>query len=372
MVRIILYDPKISAEVYSRRRAAEQPFESPVAAGLGQLGRALTEREERREPGHQDKTKAMKVLGRMRKEEFARLKKEVGYRTLEHDWSAKGYVLEYVSRRDETLADLAKNNPRAARIVAEKSANLTEDLSRRAMVMESNNTGQALVADINATVGDAIETVRADPGQLGAVLSEFRGTLTGLAENGMDTDATATIIGAAERKITGAAFRQRVKEDPAAAKEELAAGEFGEGLTQEETDAMLARADRGDKMRQRRTEGAAKSADDGLVADFRAYEQRLFNGEAPDDENFSDEAIRAGVSSDVAERLILERDRAEARGSAFAEIEFMSEAEIEDRLGEADRDEVRHLLWARGASTAADKTGHGRVCPARSACPRGA
>ncbi len=348
MVRILQYDPQISAEAYSRRRAAEQSSESPVAAGLGQLGRALTEREERREPGHQDKIKAMKVLGRMRKEEFARLKKEGGYRTLEYDWSAKGYVLEYVSRRDETLADLAKKNPRAARIVAEKSANLTEDLSRRAMVMESNNTGQALVADINATVGDAIETVRADPTQLGAVLSEFRGTLTGLAENGMDTDATATIIGAAERKITSAAFRQRVKEDPAAAKEELAAGEFGDVLTPEQTDAMLARAERGDKVRQRRTEGAAKSAEDGLVADFRSYEQRLFNGEAPDDENFSDEAIRAGVSSDVAERLILERDRAEARGSAFAEIEFMSEAEIEDRLGEADRDEVRHLLWARG------------------------
>ena len=269
MVRITLYDPKISAEVYSRRRAAEQPFESPVAAGLGQLGRALTEREERRAPGHQDKTMAMKVLGRMRKEEFARLKKESGYRTLEHDWSAKGYVLEYVKRRDETLTDLAKTNPRAAKIVA-------------------------------------------------------------------------------EGKIATAAFRQRLKEDPEAAKEELAAGEFGDALPQEQAETLMAKSDQAVKVRQRQSEAAAKSSEDQFVSELRTYKQRLLEGEAPDDETFSDEAIMAQVSPEVADRLIRERDRAEARGNAFAEIQFMSEAELEERLGEAERDEVRHLLWARG------------------------
>lgn len=348
MVRILQYDPQISAEAYSRRRAAEQPFESPVAAGLGQLGRALTEREERRAPGHQDKTKAMKVLGRMRKEEFARLKEQDIFSDLRERWSAKGHVLEYVSRRDETIAELAKKNPRAAQIVAEKSAILTEDLSRRAMVMESNNAGQALVADINAAVGDAIETVRTDPSQLGAVLSEFRGTMTELSEDGMDSDATATIIGAAEGKIANAAFRQRLKEDPEAAKEELEAGEFGDALRPEQAEALLTKADQAVKVRQRQSEAAARSGEDQFVSELRAYEQRLLDGEAPDDETFSDEAIMARVSPEVADGLIRGRDRAEARGRAFAEIQFMSEAEIKERLGEAERDEVRHLLWARG------------------------
>ena len=137
----------------------------------------------------------------------ARVVEQGGYRTLDPRWSAKGLLEAYLKRRDESIAALAKENPRAAQIVARNSAKLTEDLSRRAMEIESDHSGEALVADINAAVGDAIETVRADPTQFEAVLSEFRTTLTELAENGMDADATATIIGVAERKFRNAAFR---------------------------------------------------------------------------------------------------------------------------------------------------------------------
>ena len=177
MVRITLYDPKVSAEVYSRRRAAELPLESPVAEGLGRLGRSISQREERREAGHQDKTRAMRVLGKMRRTEFARLNEEARAAGPESRWAARGYVLEYLNRRDQAIADLARTSPRAAHIVAENSAALTEDVSRRAIVVESASTGDALAADITAAVGDAVETARSDPTQGQAVLSEIRATL---------------------------------------------------------------------------------------------------------------------------------------------------------------------------------------------------
>lgn len=347
MVRITLYDPKISAEVYSRRRAEERAFESPVAAGLGRLGRALMAREARREARHRDKTQAMRELAKMRKKEFARLREQGQSALPDPGWSAKKFLGEHLKRRDETLAALAKENPPAARIVAEKSAALAEDVARRAMVTEAANLGRALTADINAAVAEAVETVRTDPSQHKAAVEEFRATLSELAETGMDAGAVATVVASADRKITGAAFRQRLKEDPEAAKRELEAGEYGEGLTAEETDALAGKADLAIKVRLRRAEAAAKSVEDAYMAEFKAFERRIFNGEMADDENFSDEAIRASVSPDVAERLIRERDRAEARGRAFAEIEFLSEEEIEERLGTAERDEIRHLLWAR-------------------------
>ncbi len=348
MVRITLYDPKISAEVYSRRRAAEQPFESPIAEGLGQLGRAITQREERREAGHQDKTQAMRVLAKMRRTEFARLKKEGQAASPESRWAARGYVLEYLSRRDETITDLATRNPRAAQIVADESAALTEDVSRRAMVVESASTGDALAADITAVVGDAIETVRIDPIQLQGVLSEFRTTLTGLVENGMDPNAIATIIGAAERNITNAAFRQRLEEDPEAAREELEAGEFGDAMPPEETEALTARADQAVKVQRLRAEADTKAADDDYRAGFDDYLARWMTGDVEEDDAFAEGALRARVSPETFEHYFLPRlRRATAIADVFSEIEFLSDTEIRERIIRARPSEAEVLTDAQ-------------------------
>lgn len=347
MVRITQYDPRISAEVYSHRRAAERPFDSPLAEGLGRLGRSLMVQEERGEPGNQDKTLALRAMAKMRKAELARMREDLKPGSADPRGSGKRFLKGHVKRRDAFLKALAERNPRSAGLVADRSRVLTEDVARRATVFEAANIGDALAADINAALTDAIDTVRADPTQREAAQGEFRATLSALAKDGVDGDVVATLIAAAERKIAHAAIDGREEEDPVAAREELAAGEFGDGLFAEEVELRLAKADREVKTRQRRAEAMAKSAEDAFVAEFRDYERRLSVGEAAGDEAFSEDGIRARVSPDVAERLIGQRDRAEARGSAFREIEFLSEEEIAERLEEANSDEIRHLLWAR-------------------------
>lgn len=348
MVRITLYDPKISAEVYSQRRAAERSLESPVAEGLGRLGRALMAREDRVEPGNQDRTQALRALAKMRKQELSRLREDLKPGSADPHGSGKRFLQEHTKRRDAFLKALAERNPRSAKLVADRAAALTEDMARRATVFEAANIGDALAADINAALIDAVDTVRADPTQREAMQEEFRATLTALAEEGVDEGALETLFTTANSKIANAAFEGRADEDAEAAREELAAGEFGDGLAEEEIEARVAKADREIKVRQRRSESMARSAEDAFVAEFKGYQRHLLDGGTADQDAFGDEAIRVRVSPETADRLIRERDRAEARGHAFQEIEFLSEEEIEARLAEAEPDEVRHLLWARG------------------------
>lgn len=328
MVRITLYDPQISADVYSQRRAAERAPGSRVAEGLGRLGRALTARAEREAPGNQDRTQALHALAKLRREELARLREDLKPGAADPQGSGGGFLRGHMERRDAVLRALAERNPRSARLVAEQAGALTEDLARRATVFEAANIGDALAADINAALTDAIETVRIDPTQREAVQEEFRATLTALAEDGVDEGAVATLMDAADRGIANAAFEGRVAEDPEAAREELAAGEFGDGLPAEEAEARRAKADHAVRVRRLSADADARVAEHAYRTRFEDYLRLLASGEAAQDDAFSEEAIRDRMSADVAGVMIEQLKEATAIAAALAEIQFMSRTQI--------------------------------------------
>ncbi len=342
MVRITLYDPQVSADVYSQRRTAERAPGSRVGEGLGRLGRALTARAERQAPGNQDRTQALHALAKLRREELARLREDLKAGAADPQGSGGRFLQGHMERRDAVLRALAERNPRSARLVAEQAGALTEDVARRATVFEAANIGDALVADIDAALTDAIETVRIDPTQREAVQEEFRATLTALAEDGVDRGAVATLMDAADRGIANAAFEGRVAEDPEAAREELAAGEFGDGLPAEEAEARRAKADHAVRVRRLSADADARVAEHAYRTRFEDYLRLLTSGEAAEDDAFSEEAIRDRMPAGVAGLMIEQLKEASAVAAAFAEIQFLSGRQI---IGM----DTGHAAYARAA-----------------------
>lgn len=205
MVRITLYDPKVSAEVYIQRRKAEQGFDSGVATGLARLGRALTERERGFRAAGSEAVGLEAALG-FWEDEVGRLD-ELGAKIPRgkpgfHDLAMK----QHLARREERIAGLKEQDPVAAERFDLRTRPLIETLQRRAGAMEAGASGDGLAGGLEAALKTAVRAVRADPLQHDAIRDGLLESLAEMAANGVDADGLAGFRTAVDRNLAGAAI----------------------------------------------------------------------------------------------------------------------------------------------------------------------
>ncbi len=344
-MRILQYDPQISAEVYSQRQAAEEGFDSGVATGLARLGRALSEREEgfrRAGAGAMAAREAVSFWD----SEVARLD-ELGAKIPPgkagfHDLAMK----EHLARRTETIARLKETDPEQASLFDLRTRPLVETLERRASAMEAEASGQTLAAGMGGALTIAAKTVRADPLQHDALHGQLAETLSEMERDGVDADALAGVRASADRSLATAAIGGLIDDGQFDDARELLADGRMPTLTPEdrrEQERLVGRAER-----RAEATGSAElaAARDTYWAGYRSLEARLREGGEAPDLRYTDESIRAALPEEQAEKMILLRDTAEDAGDAYGRGALASRDTIDTLIAGAGPEEARHLRAA--------------------------
>ena len=110
MVRIPVYDPRVPASVLSQPAAVTRPFDSPVADGLGRLGRAVDQRLQRLREG-KNQIVAMDAVEAFRRDERGRLDKIRGAGSEVGEGFQDAFMADHAVRRDKTIARLETERP---------------------------------------------------------------------------------------------------------------------------------------------------------------------------------------------------------------------------------------------------------------------
>lgn len=205
MVRILQYDPKITAAAYSQRRIAEEGFDGGVAEGLARLGRALGERERGFRRAGAGAVAVREAMGfwddEVRRLDALGAKIPPGKPGF-HDLAMKGHL----ARRTEIIARLKEADPEQAEIFDLRTRPLVETLERRASVMEAEAGGQTLSAGVGGALVIAAKTARADPPQHDAIRDGLAETLSEMERDGVDAGALARVRASADRSLAAAAI----------------------------------------------------------------------------------------------------------------------------------------------------------------------
>lgn len=357
MVRITLYDPKVSAAVYSQRRAVEQSGESGVATGLARLGRALTDRE-----------RGFRTAG----SEMAGLESALGF------WESEQQLLDAAGakiprgkpgfhesvmrrhlerRRQEIVRLKEEEGVEAATRFDRHTQALTGMLERRAGAMEAAASGDGLADGMAAAMKRAVSAVKADPLQHDAVIEAFDTSLAAMEANGVDADALTGVGEALRRNVGRAAVDGLIGEQEFDAARELLDEGRLPGLTEEDRRELGRRLERVE----------AKAAADGAAAEaagiaayragFRDVEADLRAGREVPGVDYADETIRRVLPEDQAEKMIALRDEAEDAGAAYGRVALASPDVVEGLIAAAGPEEARRLraaAWDRQQRLAED------------------
>ncbi len=98
------------ASVLSQPAAVARPFDSPVADGLGRLGRAVDRRLHRLSDG-KDQIVAMRAMEAFRQDELGRLDKIRGAGSEVGEGFQDAFMEGHAVRRDKTIARLEEERP---------------------------------------------------------------------------------------------------------------------------------------------------------------------------------------------------------------------------------------------------------------------
>jgi len=334
MVRITLYDPKISAEVYSQRREAEQGFDSGVATGLARLGRALTGRGRGFRAAGSEAVALEAALG-FWEDEVGRLD-ELGARIPRgkpgfHDLAMK----QHLARRDEAIAGLKQQDPAAAERFDLRTLPLTEALERRAGAIEAGASGDGLAGGLEAALKTAARAVRADPLQHDAIRDGVLGSLAEMEANGVDAGGLAEFRVAVDRNLAGAAIVGLIADEQFDAARELLTEGRLPALAEEDRKQLGRRLQRAEA--RAAADGNAETAGgiDAYRAGFEGLQEILRQGGEAPDLDYADEMIRRVLPEDQAEEMIAAREAAEDRGAAYRPILLADRANIEALIAEA-------------------------------------
>ena len=334
MVRITLYDPKVSAEVYSQRRAAEQGFDSGVATGLARLGRALTEREHGHRAANSEAVALRAAMG-FWEEEVRRLDKlgakvppgKPGF----HDMAMK----EHLAERDRRIAALKEADPEAVEVFDRHTRALTGILEHRAGVMESVAVGDGLAGALEGAMTQAVRAAKTDPLQHDAILERFDDALAAIEANGIIPEGVAGTRQAARRNVGMAAVGGLIADGEFEAARELLTEDRLPALAEEDRKHLGRRLQREED--KSAAQGDATQAA-GIAAyrdGFREIEAELRVGREVTGVDYADETIRRVLPEDQAEEMIAAREAAEDRGAAYRLILYADRATIEAMIAEA-------------------------------------
>ncbi|NNG03423.1 MAG: hypothetical protein HKM95_04900, partial [Inquilinus sp.] len=314
-MKLTLYQPQVSASVLSQPGGGRRPFESPVAAGLGRLGSAVDALEKRRQTGR-DAALAADALARFRKDETAALRRQAKDPEALGDGFAERALRDFEIRRDKTIAALKEQSQAAADRFAEGAAAVAETVRAGVLAAEASAAGGAIAGQVSAALGAGMETLREDPDQYAAILGELDGTIDVLAGDGFPAEAADRLRRQSGAKLAAAAIEGMIAEDPAAVLAALDDGAFAETLEPTERERWAGRARRARDREAAATEAGTAASQAGLWREFERAARALRLGEQPAAGDFDDEAIRAALPADQADKMILLRDRAEAEGAA--------------------------------------------------------
>ena len=345
MVRITLYDPKISAEVYSQRRKAEQGFDSGVATGLARLGRALTERERGNRAANSEAVALRAAMG-FWEEEVRRLDKlgakippgKPGF----HDMAMK----EHLAERDRRIAALKEAHPDAVEVFDRHTQPLTGVLEHRAGVMESVAIGEGLAGALEGAMTEAVRAAKTDPLQHDAILERFDDALAAIEANGIVPEGVAGTRQAARRNVGMAAVDGLIADGEFEAARELLAEDRLPGLAEEDRTQLGRRLDRAEAKAAAEGEAETAAGIDAYWAGFEGLQETLRTGGEAPDVDYADETIRRVLPADQAEKMIALRTEAEDAGDGYGRIVLASPDAIDALIADAPPDEARHLRAA--------------------------
>ena len=345
MVRITLYDPKISAEVYSQQRKAEQGFDSGVATGLARLGRALTERERGNRAANSEAVALRAAMG-FWEEEVRRLDKlgakippgKPGF----HDMAMK----EHLAERDRRIAALKEAHPDAVEVFDRHTQPLTGVLEHRAGVMESVAIGEGLAGALEGAMTEAVRAAKTDPLQHDAILERFDDALAAIEANGIVPEGVAGTRQAARRNVGMAAVDGLIADGEFEAARELLAEDRLPGLAEEDRTQLGRRLDRAEAKAAAEGEAETAAGIDAYWAGFEGLQETLRTGGEAPDVDYADETIRRVLPADQAEKMIALRTEAEDAGDGYGRIVLASPDAIDALIADAPPDEARHLRAA--------------------------
>ncbi len=345
MVRITLYDPQVSASVYSQRRSVEQSGTSGIATGLTRLGRALTERERGFRNAGSEVQALEEALGFFEEEhqllDAARAKEPSG--TLGFQERA---VSAHLARREERIIRLKEMDGEAAARFAERTRPLSKALARRAGAMEAAASGETLSGGLEGALRTAVRAVQADPLQHDDIRDGLMDTLSEMEASGVDADGLAGFRAAAERNLGLAAVGGLIGEGEFdAARELLVAGRLP-GLAAEDRRALGRKVGRAEARSASEADAGTAAGTDAYWAGFRTVQAALRVGREATGVDYADETIRRVLPADQAEKMIALRDEAEDAGAAYGRVALASPEAIDRLIAGAGKREARRLRAA--------------------------
>ncbi len=343
MVRITLYDPQVSAAVYSERRAAEESGESGIATGLARLGRSLTERERGLRAAGSETAGLEAALGFWESEQ--RLLDAAGAKIPRGKPGFHDSVMRrHLERRRREIVRLKEEaGVEAATRFDRRTEALTGILEQRAGAMEAAASGDGLADGMAAAMKRAVSAVQADPLQHDAIIDAFKVSLAEMEANGVDAGALAGVGAAMRRNAGRAAVTGLIGEGEFDAARDLLAEGRLPALEEEDRRELGRRLKRVEEKTE--AEGAAAEAA-GIAAywaGFRDVEEDLRAGREVTGVDYADETIRRMLPEDGAERMIAAREAAEDRGAAYRRILLADPRSIAALIAEADPEEAELL-----------------------------
>lgn len=345
MVRITLYDPQVSASVYSQRRSVEQSGTSGIATGLARLGRALTERERGFRDAGSEVQALEEALGFFEEEhqllDAARAKEPNGRPGFQ-----ERAVSAHLARREERIIRLKETDGEAAARFAERTRPLSKALARRAGAMEAAASGETLSGGLEGALRTAVRAVQADPLQHDDIRNGLMDTLSEMEASGVDADGLAGFRAAAERNLGLAAVGGLIGEGEFDAARELLAEGRLPGLAEEDRRALGRKVARAEARSASEADAGTAAGIDAYWAGFQTVREALREGREAAGVDYADETIRRVLPADQAEKMIALRDDAEDAGAAYGRVALASPEAIDRLIAGAGKREAGRLRAA--------------------------